>query len=189
MPQFLCFSDSHFFHAEVAPVPLAFTERMRNKSPLSLPLSLGSFRFLLPLSESPWNLPSDFVPFWAMMKPVLFCAFLIETSLTFTVDRPANVEKSLLHPATFQHQFSGHVSTLFSPISLCLLSQQGQSRLQPDTLLQFFIHALLPTSSSGLSWPAAGAVALKYQGMPMRPLCPDHGLAQHCSCRSSYLLP
>ena len=62
-------------HAEVAPVPLALAEKVRDNSPLPLPLFLRSFRFLLPIFEILWDLPSDLVPFWAMKKPVFSVPF------------------------------------------------------------------------------------------------------------------
>ena len=56
-------------------------------------------------------------------------------------------------PTSFQNQCSGHVSVLFGPLFLRLLAQQDQSRLQPNTLLQFFILILccplLPRDSLG----------------------------------------
>ena len=126
------------FHAEVAPVPLAFIERMRNNS--SLP------RFLLPLSKSPWNLPSDFVPFWAMVEPVLFCAFLLVTSLAFTSVRPTNVENSLLHQppshTNFFAKFRCFQSTL--PSSSCATMPERAPAKYPHSILQ--IHALFLTS-------------------------------------------
>ena len=72
------------FPTEMIPVPLAFTERMRNNASLPLPLLLRSSRFVLPLSESLWDLTSDLVPFWAMVEPELFCAFLFVTCLALT---------------------------------------------------------------------------------------------------------
>ena len=82
-----------------------------------------------------------------------------------------------------------HVLMLFSPDSLRLLSQQAPAKY-PSLILQ--IRALLPTSSSRLSWSAAAAfsshflgadkshvnpdIAFKCQGVPMRPLFyPNHG--------------
>ena len=115
-----------------------------------------------------------------------------------------SVEKSLLHPASFQNQLSGNVSMLFSPISFRLLAQQSQSRLQPrSTLLQFFKFMLccqlLPIDFSGLLQPSHllgkpischFSVASEYQGVPMRPLDTQiTGLAHHCSYRSSHLSP
>ena len=77
-----------------------------------------------------------------MVEPVLFCAFFFVTGLTLTFVRPTNVEESFLHPTSFQYQFSGHVSMSFSPPFLRLLAQQGQSRLQPNSLLHFFFFML-----------------------------------------------
>ena len=78
------------FLTEMTLVPLAFTERVRHNTHLPFPL-LEISRFLLSLSESPWDLPSDLVPFWPMTKPVLFCAFLFVTGLTFTFIRSTKV--------------------------------------------------------------------------------------------------
>ena len=61
-------------HTEVTPVPLTFTERMHNNTPLPLPILLWNFRFLLPLSEGLLNPPFDLVSFWTMIESV--CAFL-----------------------------------------------------------------------------------------------------------------
>ena len=87
---------------------------------------------MLPLSECLQNLPSDFVPFWTVVKPVLFCAFLLVTGLTLAYIRPANVEESLLHPASFQNQFSGNLSVLFSDLACCtsiFFTSSGQTYL------------------------------------------------------------
>ena len=89
-----------------------------------------------------------------MVKPVLFCAFLLVTCVALTFIRPTNDVELLLHPASFQNHFSGHVSMLFSPLVLRLLGLQGQSPLQPNILLPFFIlmlcFPLLPIDSPGL---------------------------------------
>ena len=64
-------------HTEVASTPLTFTEKVRHYSSVPLPFFLRRSRFLLPLSDGLRNLPPDFVPFWTVVKPVLFCAFLL----------------------------------------------------------------------------------------------------------------
>ena len=132
------------------------------------------------------------------VEPVLFCAFLFVTGLTLTSIQPTNVEKSLLHPASFQKQFSGHVPTLFSPRSLRLLRNEARacsSRVPPSILHS---RALLPASSSGLSWPAAESTFFTSFGQthlmpiltsPSNIKAQITGPAHHCSCRSSFLLP
>ena len=107
---------------------------------------------MLPLSASIWNRPSDFVPFWATVEPVHFCAILFVTGSALALIRPTNVEESLLHPASFQYHFSGYFPMLFSPFFVCLFAQQRQSWLQPNTLL-----LMLCCSSNRLFWPAAEA--------------------------------
>ena len=79
-------------HTEVSRI-FALAEWMRYN------ISLGHFhyffkrcRLLLPFSENLWNLSSDFVTFWAVAEPVLFCAFLFLASLTLTDIRPINIE-------------------------------------------------------------------------------------------------
>ena len=95
------------------------------------------------------------VPFWTMVETVFFSAFLLVTSLTFTFIRPTNVEQSLLHPASFQNQFSCNVSMFFSPIFLRLLAQQ----CQPDTILQFFIFMrCCPLLPIRLFWPCCNSI-------------------------------
>ena len=79
-------------HTKVAPVPLAFTEMMLNDTSLPLPLLLWISCCLLQLSESLWDLPSDFVAHWAVVEPMLLCAFLHMASLTLTDIRPTNIE-------------------------------------------------------------------------------------------------
>ena len=129
MPQFLCFSDSHFF---ILLWPLFHGLSLCGC--VTLPLFLKVFVFLLPLSEGLRDLPSDFVPFWAMLEPVLFCAFRLVTRVAFTLMRPTNVEESFLHPSSLQKSFSCYSSMFFfSPLFLRLLPQQGQSWLQPNS--------------------------------------------------------
>ena len=107
---------------------------------------------MLPLSEGLLDLPSDLVPFWAIVESVLFCTLLFVTSLTLTFFRPTDVEEFLLHPPSIQNQISGHSSMLFQPVFFRFLAQQSQSRLLSNALLQFFILVLLlSTSSSRLS--------------------------------------
>ena len=82
---------------------------------------------------------------------MLFSAFFLVAGLALTF---IDVEEFLLHLTSFQNQFSGHVSMLFSSVSLRLLSQKGHGKLQPSTSFKF-IHALLPTSCNRLSLLAA----------------------------------
>ena len=110
-------------HTEVASIPLAFTERVRDYASLSLPFFLRRC-LLLPLSEGLWNLSPYCVPFLTVVKPVLLCAFLHLASLTLTDIRPANIEWSLLRPTSFQEDLSGHITMLLSPISFRFLSQE-----------------------------------------------------------------
>ena len=98
------------FHAEVVPVPLAFTGRMRYNTSLPLPLLLRGSCFLLQLSEGLWNLPSDLVPLWAMVEPVFFCAFLRVANLTLTDVGPINIEQSMLRPSTFHENLPGYIN-------------------------------------------------------------------------------
>ena len=112
------------------------------------------------------------------------------TSLALTFISPTNVEESLLHPSSFQHPSSRYVSMFFHPIFFCLLAKQGQSRLQPNTLLKFFILVLccplLPVDCSGLLQQRFLHIFLANVSHVDTQIT---GLAHHCSCRSSYLPP
>ena len=113
----------------------------------------GHSRFFCSHFQKHLESPSDFVPFLKMVYPVRFCSFLLVTGLARTLIRPTNVEESVLHPASFQYQFPGHVPMLFSAFFLGLFAQQRHSWLQPNTH-QFFIIMLccplLPIDCSGL---------------------------------------
>ena len=112
------------------------------------------YRFLKNL----WNLSSDHVPFWAVVEPVLFCAFLLLASLTLTDIRPVNIEWSLfasnflprrscwLHYDAFQSNFPSFFDA-------------KEQALVPAMLLLPTPHtrALLPTSSSTLIEPSVSA--------------------------------
>ena len=112
-------------------------KRFRHNASLPLPFLFWSLSFLFQLSESLWDLALDLDnDVHVSLSSIFFTA-----SLAFAFIRPTNVEKSLLHPVSFQKHFSGHVSMLLSQLSL-RLSQQGQRRPQPNTRLQFFIVML-----------------------------------------------
>ena len=145
------------------------------------------------------------MPFRAVVEPVLFGTFLLVTSLTLTFVRPTDVVEFLLHPTSFQYQFSGQVSMLFSPHSLSSCATRPVPAPAKYTPSILHTHALLLTSSNGLCWPVAKAfsshllgkhiscqffVAFKYQGVTLRPLdTQTTGLAHHRSCWTSHLPP
>ena len=120
--------------------------------------------------------------------------------------RPTNVKESLLQPSSFQNQFSSDVAMLFRPLFLRFLAQQGQSQLQPNALLPFFVLVLccplLPIHCPGLctsifftSFRAHTShvisyLAFEYLSMPMWPLHAQiTGLAHHCFCWTPHLSP
>ena len=72
---------------------------------------------MLPFPESFQNTSPHCVPFPTVVEPLLFCTFLLLTSLTLTVVRPSNIEYFFLRPASFQNDLPCHISMLFSPIS------------------------------------------------------------------------
>ena len=89
---------------------------------------------MLQLPENFWNLSSDFFSFWAVVEPVLFCAFLLVKGLTLTGVRPINIEQSLLRPSTFQEHLPVYIAMLFSPF-LHSLSFAKDLALVPAMLL------------------------------------------------------
>ena len=124
-------------HAEVTPVPLAFTERVSDCTSLPFPFFLRRFRLLLPLPEGFRNIPPYREPFRTVVKPILLCAFLHLTRLTLTDIRLANIEQCLLRPT----------------LSFAKALELDRSTL---TLSALPVRALLPTSSNtliGLSVP------------------------------------
>ena len=108
----------------MTPVPLALTCRMRYTTSLPLPHFLRGSRLLFALSEGLRNLPPEFVPFWTVVKPMLFCSFLLVTGLTLTYVRPANIKKPFLRPSSFPEDLSGHITMLFGPILPHFLPQE-----------------------------------------------------------------
>ena len=176
---------------------------MRDHAPVPLPLFLWNVRLLLPLSESLWNLPSDFVPFWAVVEPVLSpCGKLDVHFHPTTQCGQVSAAPNLLPEPIFWPRFDASLSTLR------LSSQQGQSQLQPNPHSILHVHALLPLLPIvrpgplqkhflQIFWANVSHVdsdfafkKKKKQGLPMRSLDTQiTGLAHHCSCRSSYLLP
>ena len=69
---------SHGFH---------WVDALQHLFVISIPFFWGS-RLLISLSENLWDLPSDLVPFWALVEPVLFCAFHQVTGLALSSDQP-----------------------------------------------------------------------------------------------------
>ena len=148
------------------------------------------------LPENIWDPSSDFAPFWTTVEPMLSCDRL---GIYF-------------HPTNQCQRVLSAPSLLQKPILLAKLlssfvffrSKAAHSHEYPPSTPR--TRALLPTSSSGLTWPAArtsssrlsGKTALmsiltsppKKQGVPMRPLdrqitC----LAHHSSCWAPHLHP
>ena len=107
----------------------------------------------------------------------------------------------LLPELIFLQHFFAFQSTLPSSFRAAT-PKPAPAKYPPSILLN---HALLSTFSYRLFWPAAEAfsshflanmshvkssVAFEYQGVPEKPLDAQiTGLAHHCSCRSTYLLP
>ena len=186
-------------HTEVASIPLTFTERVRDYTSLPLPLFLRRSRLLFPFSEGLRNIPPSFVPFWTVVKPVLFCAFLHLAGLTLTYIRPANMEQPLLRPTSFQEDLSGHISVLLGRPSLLsppppsltfafLRKRAGAGSIHAPSFssspfvlcCHFFQH--IPHVDSCL--------IIKDQCVQMRPFYAQiAGLTHHCPCRPSHLLP
>ena len=133
------------------------------------------------------------------------------TSLTFTFIRPTWQCSKLsfaARPASCVRTNFLATFRCFSVHSSFVFLAQADPRASSSQYLSsiFFVHALLPTSSNRLFWPAAEAfsshllvkhifhidvsVAFENQCVPMRPLNTQMtGLAHHCSCRSSHLSP
>ena len=159
--------------------------------------------FLLPLSEGLSNLPSDLVPFGTVVKPALFCAFLLVTGLTFTLIRPMSKSLCCTQPpsknnclATFRC-FSVQSSFVF------LLSNAKASSSQIPSVNSSY-SCFAAHFFQQMFWPAPEACSSHLLGKHISYRCfcrlrisrcatkatwyPYHG-SRTSSCRSSYLLP
>ena len=154
MLQFFVLLGLPLCHSEVASIPLAFTERVRDDTSLPLPLFLRRSRLLLPLSEGLRNLQPDFVIFWTVEEPVLFCAFLFVTSLTCTYIRPANIEQSLLRPTSSRKIFLATLPCFSVQFSFTFFRKRAKRWFEPYSLFRLFMLVfccpLLPVSDRAL---------------------------------------
>ena len=91
-----------------------------------------------------------------MMESVLFCTFLLETSVTLHPTnhcRKVSSAPNLLPKRIFWPRFGAFQSSL--PSSSCATRPELAPDKYPPSILH--THALRPTSSSRLFWPAAEA--------------------------------
>ena len=147
------------------------------------------------------------MPFWALVVPVLFCALRHVTG-TAPYFHPTNLCRKVSWCAQppSRTNFLATCRCLSVHSSFVFFSQQSQSRLQPNTHLQFFelvlCCPLLPancctsihlacctsifTSSFGQTYLMSSSYfTFEYQGMPLWPLDAQiTGFTHYCSCWS-----
>ena len=116
-------------------------------------------------------------------------------NLTLTCIRPANVEKSLLRPPSFQENLSGHTTKLYGPFSSHFISQESWSWFESYSLFQLFVlvHCcpLLPKNDRALctsiftsSFGHKNLTSILVSSLKIN-VCQTH----HCPCRSPHLSP
>ena len=154
-PNSLCFLRLPLFHAEMTPVPLPFTLRVRYNTffTTSIP-PFEVLAFLFPLSAVSAGLPDlepDFVPSWTMVEPVIFRALLLCDKLgicfhlTNQCRRVFNAPNLLPEPASLRLNDACQSKPL-------LFSFAAEPGLAQAKYLPPILHTLasLPTSSSKL---------------------------------------
>ena len=117
--------------------------------------SLKFSLFAPTLSESLWDLPSDFVPFWAVVKPGHFCSFLLLAGLTLTFVRPTDLVEFFCTqpPSSTNFLATFRCFPPILPLSSCATKPEPDPAKYPPSILH--THALLPTSTNRLTWPVA----------------------------------
>ena len=122
---------------------------------------------------------------------MLFCALLHLASLALTCVRPANVEKSLLRPSSFQEYLSDHIMMLYGPLLPHFLWQESWSWFEPYAsfsssyscltahFFQYTDRAHLHQHVFNVSWAhkphVNSCLITENQCVPLRPfLYPDH---------------
>ena len=116
-----------FFHTEVALFHWLLLRRC-------VTIPLGHFHSFIGI----WRLTSFQPGQWS----VLFCTFLCATSFEFAFILPTDVEKVFSAPNLLPKPAPSDMTMLVSPLLLSFPSQQRQSWLEPDTILQFLILVL-----------------------------------------------